>query len=1251
MDITKDLLNDILYDNNGNPSEFHNDIITGLKPYLKQNIQLGGGISITTEIDDINELFDDNGILKEQYGGDVVEYVKRFTNIVGFNRYFKKYTKFMDAIAKTNETVNIVHKVVMDNTQAIQELLAEYYAYIKMRVHLQYILKKKKTDFGGNPQPSEIKQLRQYESNIEELERLIEEVQIKLNYGYKSFIKSFKKERFVFRKMKKIDVNMFTVINSLHMEHIKKRNKYHKEYTDKYASIEGELRSLNKNQQSRYNKLLSRMQKYKEYREKVNNNLTKLALKISEIMEVKEQVLARFNVDINDVKRKLDKKYAIDDDVEENISKNLTNVFTQLDELIKSASKMKKDFAGMLEILNLLQEQLINRHNPELNEKSKFAVKLAEFTRKTGVCKDFAELLFEQFAEFKLAYATKDFPPPSLETDFITAENNYKGIKTYFSEIQKSFAVFIQKGSGKAEINPNTVTKFIKAIQGLNIATGGGDLVLYGGAVSDDENKTPLDNSVYYLHTYDMYAIRSNINIIVPVASGPAAGPAAEAEVPEYTQTYLRLKDSNDGGVPGGIYKEIKYGVNINNNGDTKIIYDKLPPGVIMVSEEIEFSHTNNIIPRFVNNLKKLINKPRPLFMTLLYKGEIYIYLINIVGKGINSTSNIITNSINIILYKQISVDKIKSSDVIFKRDIFAEEYYFYLPKDIIELHSINIAKYDFASGKYTKKEVEEQQRKVLFVPTFLKLTTLDYAELLKNTHRGSNPVNSLYKYDIYLPIDTVFNKVLIPYVDIDINDYLVNNKDKGHSISELYKKTFIISKPVVNFLSVEPSKLEILKQLKYVLFFTDENMKIYDNRPANPKNYKPFDISEERKKDIIAIYDDYYNFIQGYNNKLKTITNIKDISSTAINVPETNKIDFMNGKIDKDVLKQYYNDNNGNYSNAIDFFKVNYYAIINKIDINILKYDRVNGIDEMKITAGPSTKLEKFVYSNLMLLKDRLTDKINAFEGIYEELEDTTILKGMQSILKSYDELKVINNDKINFNVKYSNLKIPDIVGADEFYKTQLNNPDDIAITATEKSKKYTQLLSKEGILKRGLPTVVEDIIIVIYPGFEQLMSADVGKEVDLKKAINNSKRDGDKKEIKPLKANYGPLRDLFDTLITEDGAERLIQEIKVFNNKREKKSPFDIYKSNTTFGALNKVYRSEDFIGIGKPLYKLNYYIDSIISSMTTAEATEKKEIYYSKTGAFNKYKDEYTAYVEDLEKKIEEVKEDAKKQYSKK
>ena len=47
----------------------------------------------------------------------------------------------------------------------------------------------------------------------------------------------------------------------------------------------------------------------------------------------------------------------------------------------------------------------------ELNEYNKFAVKLQEFISKVSICQNFSELLFNQFVEFKSAYAKKDFPP------------------------------------------------------------------------------------------------------------------------------------------------------------------------------------------------------------------------------------------------------------------------------------------------------------------------------------------------------------------------------------------------------------------------------------------------------------------------------------------------------------------------------------------------------------------------------------------------------------------------------------------------------------------------------------------------------------------------------------------------------------------------------------------------------------------------------------------------------------------------
>ena len=177
--ITKDLVNSILYDDSGNPSKFHDDILTGIKPYLKQNIQLGGGISIITESDNIDELFDESGILKEQYGGKgLVKYVKKFMAIRQFDSYFRRYTKFMNVIRPFIDNIGLLHIFVMNGAQSIQELLAEYYAYIKILVHLEYINNKKTTayttkyktdnDKKSDPAQADAIIMMQYKENIKE---------------------------------------------------------------------------------------------------------------------------------------------------------------------------------------------------------------------------------------------------------------------------------------------------------------------------------------------------------------------------------------------------------------------------------------------------------------------------------------------------------------------------------------------------------------------------------------------------------------------------------------------------------------------------------------------------------------------------------------------------------------------------------------------------------------------------------------------------------------------------------------------------------------------------------------------------------------------------------------------------------------------------------------------------------------------------------------------------------------------------
>ena len=74
--ITKDLLNTILYEDNGEKSEFHNTIIEGIKPYLKENVILGGGISISFDNDNLDELFNEENELKNNMVQDLKIYKK-----------------------------------------------------------------------------------------------------------------------------------------------------------------------------------------------------------------------------------------------------------------------------------------------------------------------------------------------------------------------------------------------------------------------------------------------------------------------------------------------------------------------------------------------------------------------------------------------------------------------------------------------------------------------------------------------------------------------------------------------------------------------------------------------------------------------------------------------------------------------------------------------------------------------------------------------------------------------------------------------------------------------------------------------------------------------------------------------------------------------------------------------------------------------------------------------------------------------
>lgn len=1175
-DITKDLLNTILYEETGEKSEFHNTILEGIKPYLKQNIQLGGGISLTIDNDDITYLFDNNGNLKTQYGAGLAKYIKRYANITFFNRFYSKYTKLMNDFDPLANDINTLHSLIDRYAGVIKGKLGEYYADKKKLVHLNYIIKKTPT--------SDTRNIEQLKRNIKDLTSHSIGMITKLNTTYAEFKKEYGKQKFKLLKLHKVNVDKYNVLKDDFNKLNKKITDMHILFDKKYSKLSAEIDVIRVKNEKIYTNINKKFNGFEEYRINIINKMNRLSDKLGQIENVKVYVDKRFN-----------NLGQFDVSIGNMIDVELTNVYNKFDELIVVLKGMTDNFNDLQTgVLEKLQQAFTDFFQEQLKE-NKYNKKITDFIEKVRRCNIISKALFKQFLEIKATYATKDFPPPNLDNDFNSASHAYKGILAYFDEIKDVFSSFIQKTTGKVIIDNTTVVQFIKKINGLQSGGNSGKLIQYGGA--------NIDNTIYYLHTYDMYAING--------ANGDDIG-----RTNNYLRqlTYLRRPL----GLLNGLNKEIKY----NTSLLTDILYNNLPPGVVMISKEIEYMFTHNIISKFVNNIKKVLNKPRPQFLGLLYKGDVYIYIVNILANG----------SLKIILYRKNEVGKIAKSDR-FTVKVGTEDYIGYIPKNIRELHSIKVDKVKGSNEEETKKkqlEIKKLQSKVYMIPFFIKLGELDYAESLRHVKPGNQKPDGLYKYTTYLPIDTLFNKVLIPYVPVNIKDYSVFRKTSNdYDMTTLFGNTFNSTITNINLFSLNPNELLKLRNYKYILFFTDTNMKMFDNS-SGPGRF--IDIDGTLKGKINNVYSDYFNYFQEYNNKLKITNNIGNISREKLSFENIDIVNFLGGSIDKNNLREYYN--SAKFEKYVMFFRFVYYKMILNIDIDILKFDKIEGIEDLKITSGPGNSLEKYIFTQLIDMKERLTDNLTVFEGLYEKIyKDDKIKKYIQSILHSFEKLATINDKQINFKIKEKLQVIPELVDAAEFYKSQDNNPDYPELESTKNIKFMIQTFTKDGGFKPGTGSS-SNIMFSIYPAMEQI--DDLQKEAKLKELT------GKKDSIRQYDAtkSYGALYKMLDTLITKEGAEQLIKEIKFFNqNKKDYKD--GLYKNTSvSVNTLNKIYNNEGD-KTGKPFYKLDFYIRTQLINNS-----EKLEIY--KKGAQPMYKAEYEPYEKKLDEdiKIAEEKQENRK-----
>jgi hypothetical protein len=1136
--ITKDSLNGILYDETGNKSEFYNKILEGIKPYLKQNIQLGGGISLTTDIE-IDELFDEEGNLKSQYGG--AKFIKRtkvYIKYVKFNKFFKKYTQYMNKLEPLENDINSFFELIKTKMTDILTLLKNYYMAKKIIITLNYILDKRLM-------PTELRNVDLVKQEISYLNKKNKIIIKKLNKAYSLFKKEFSKSKFKLLTLSEYNVDSYNVLNKKLIKTRKEIAKLENYYTDNFAILEQDIDEVSSDSKELYKKLTRKLQNYDTYSIKIFNKLKELSDKIGYIETINIGITNKFN-----------SYNKFDETIGKVIKKEVYNVYDNIDQLSTISKKMADNFELLEKVMVNLQSKFTSSARELQN--NIFADKMKEFGIKLHACYEISNHLFKSFIEIKTSYAAKDFPPPNVTTDFNTIYHAYDGIKVFFEDINRVFSSFIQESTNKVIIDNTTIVKFIKEVQGL-----------VGGEI-----KT-IDNNIYYLHTYDMYSIIVSDNKL---------------------KTLLRYTNSE---TLGGVYRQIIY------NDDFNCLTKNLPPGIVMVSYEYEYNFNNIIISKFINDLKKILNNPKPTFTAYLYRGIIYVYIINILPSG----------NLNIILHKKIDIKKIKEGK--FKLDILGFNYYGYITKEIYDIH---IKKLSEVSDKKEKSELDRKQKKISFIPFFIKLSTLDKLE--KKSYK--NESNAIYKYDIYLPIDTLFNKILIPYVPVNIKDYMMVKKKSNDFVEIKYSEVFNSNVISVNLMSINPDELELLNSLKYVLFFTD-NMRIYDNSVGNSRNL--LNMSDNIKKNITDIYIDYFNFFQGYNNKLKVILNIENIEKEKINT-YSNKISFMNNNIDKNKLSKYYNSNN--YKNYVDYFKYVYYTIINDIDINIIKLDNVSGIEDLEITVGPGNSLEKLIFSTLSEMKELFEENLTIYAKLYDEIYIKNIIKEkIASIDNSYQKLNIINNDELNKEIKLYPSLIPNIPGAAEFYKNQQENPEYPELKSINELQKVMTVYSEDGILTEGVDTV-GDFMLAIANGLNEL--GDTEKQAELKRLTKRgqpvSLRKGDTYPQSLVK--------MLPLLITKNGAEKLIHDIMLFNQDESKG---ETYKGQGK-SYLKKLFaaksRDNEYIGIGESLYKLNEVITDILASDTT----DKLKLYKNqKTGGYAIYEKEFKNYKEELETKIKE------------
>lgn len=1132
-------------------------LLSKLNSYLSENITIGGSNNNSISLDfnyDISDLFDSNGYLLEDHlhlfnGGGIFS---------GFSAKgkIKKVEKLYNTLIKVDNTFDKMYNEIIDFEDKIKDLskslfsdLSKFYIQYKYKIALDYISSKNNSNIDDDFNFL-IKKKKYYDLDIKHSVEDIED-------SYKEFNDSINtyKSKGIFSKKKKITAGYIYLNNKLN------------EYTKILVKIK-----------KQFHKKKKKIIKYKK--NKVHG------AKIKEIIN-------NFEKKINDYDNKIDKcnevlvnifniQKKVDDIFRENTFKNNTqilydnmfSVYENVDNIIDYFKTIKKSLESLKDLFKIYNIKLQNDFDPKLKDNN-FVLLIKKIVKSIADSYLIIEATLSLLKTMRQNNLTYNFPPKNINQNLARLEQSNKAILLTYDLVYSHFKYFFV--DDKVVIDEDNIVKFInnvnKIVGGMNYNTEftKDDNFLQLGGLKTITEPDAINEEAFYLHTYDMYAINKNF---------------CNHNGEDYSnkKTYLRLLDRS---IYTNLYNKYIYGSTMTEKED---LYPNLFPGSMMITKEMDYDTNNHILPQFIHKIKNLLNKARPQFITFFYKFKIYTYIINFI------------NSENITFYLYNTIDFTKKTfkndkERIINIEVYGEYYYYYIPK--------------------FKDDDEEEKNKLYVLPAFLQIRQKypkTQQEWEQNRFFIDDEPNAKFKYDnLYIPIDTLYNKVLIPYIPINLRFFNINTKkqDLGLSINniglvhDISKGNFDKLGVTINLRAIDPLNLEQLKKFKFIALFTDM-VKIFKNNTDGYINLN---------KDIMQDCYDYFNdFIFTYNLMFDEVLKSNDInklnSNNYLGKYFTNSIvSLFNNSLNTNSIKEYYNDSD-NYENFTFVFKYIYYECMKDIDITL--FDTIKGIDTKLVKNTKLDNVNATVYNFLIepsLIKIT-TSGLEDFNKFYQSINNDKFNKSINIIYDARNKLEVFNSDNVNIELKETKVDIVKKI-PDKFFN---------APTESNSFKKLTELLSqKYKVMAEYNGFILDDL----FPGFSQLSKIKTSDERKLLQAK--------KTEIPTNLPNAINGIDVFlSRLITKEGAKELIDALNDYNARKDafrgKK-----FRSGTRYTNEYNIYNDT-----GKVCSKLIYYINLKIRE-------DEKNIFKSKdSGGYQLYKKEADKYVETIEAEIKEEEE---------